>query len=282
MRRISRRLGTSAGIARWAKPNDARPFINLPAEISRVELSWPAPGQLRMRRIISRSRAIATGKYPSQKLGRWVHWESKVERDGQRLVDVAPHVSSFCEQPVKIDFGHEDGPLSHIPDLLVRFFAGTPWLVEFKDDDDPELEFAHARASLLEGPLASLGFKYVLAIRSSLRRKAYVANALWLRRHGCRPLDLVSWERARRLFSHFGSMTLQEFCAAAGGGRESIRAAAALILKGDIRLDMAEPIGPESIMSWCADKKGGGAWLSAPFGETKSSIGTATLTDSPA
>ena len=232
-------------------------------------MHWPPPGQLRVRRIISRSRAIATGKYPSRKLGRWVHWESKVERDGQRLVDAAPQVSSFSEQPVKIEFGHEGFLLAHIPDLFVRFDLGLPWLVEFKDDDDPELDFAQARANLLAAPLAVIGFTYLLVMRSELRREAHIANALWLRRHGRRPLDVVSWERARRMFSESRWMSVREFCAADARGRESVRAVAALILAGDIRVDMAEPIGPETPMSWCKGEQGGGAWLSALFGETK-------------
>ena len=266
MRRISRRLGTSVRNAPWALPAHIKPEIVLPAKVSRCDLHWPLPGQLRVRRIISRSRAIATGKYPSLKLGRWIHWESKVERDGQRLVDVAPDVSYFGEQPVRIDFGCEDCILSHVPDLLVRFFSGMAWLVEFKDDNDPELEFSQARADLLARPLAALGFSYVLVVHSDLRRESYLSNALWLRRHGRRPHNLATWEKSRRLFSHSGSMTLREFCAAGADHRESVRSAAALIMAGNIRVDMAEPIGPETCMSWCGYRNGGGgSWLSALF-----------------
>ena len=282
MRRISRRLGASVRNARWALPAHLKLEIVLPARISRCELHWPPPGQLRVRRIISRSRAIATGKYPSLKLGRWVHWESKVERDGQRLVDVAPNVSYFGEQPVKIDFGCEDCILSHVPDLLIRFFVGTPWLVEFKDDNDPELEFARARATLLGGPLAVLGFRYVLVVHSDLKREAYLSNALWLRRYGRRPHNIVTWERARRLFSHFGTMTLREFCSAEGDHHQAIRSAAALIRSGEISVDMAEPIGLESPLCWREDQNGGAAWLSVLFEGTKSSTGTETLIDLPA
>jgi hypothetical protein len=222
-----------------------------------------------MRRIISRSRAIATGKYPSLKLSRWTHWESHVERDGHRLVDVAAHVRTFCEQPVAIRYGDGANVLEHVPDLLVRLDTPKPWLVEFKTDEDEELPFARARARLLHQPLAQRGFHYFLTVWSSLKLGAYLANARWLRRYGRHRIDLVQRERVRTLMRRFGALTLRQVGEAFDTPRQGWRAAAALVLEGDLRLEMSKPIDENTVLVWASTDSGAGTWLSAAFGETR-------------
>ncbi len=56
-----------------------------------------------MRRIVMRSRARATGKYPSWKAGRMVQWESINELNAFRILDAMPEVSTFTERVLTMD-----------------------------------------------------------------------------------------------------------------------------------------------------------------------------------
>lgn len=63
---------------------------------------FPKPGQLRSRKVVSRSRARPTGKYPSWKMRRMVQWESENELNAFRLLDCDPDVTRFHEQPCEV------------------------------------------------------------------------------------------------------------------------------------------------------------------------------------
>lgn len=55
-----------------------------------LEIAFPPEGTVRARRIVSRSRARPTGKYPSWKMGRMIQWESTNELNAYRLLDANP------------------------------------------------------------------------------------------------------------------------------------------------------------------------------------------------
>ncbi|MCB1552874.1 MAG: hypothetical protein KDJ14_03620 [Xanthomonadales bacterium] len=168
-----------------------------------------------------------------------------------------------------MDYGDEAQCLEHIPDLLIRFDDGIPWLVEFKTDDDPHLPFAMARARLLRQPLLELGFRYLVVLWSTLKSGSYLANATWLRRYGNMPLNLVQRERAKNLFVKFGELCPPAFCTGFGTPGEGRRVLAALMKSGEVDTDMNRPIDEESVLRWCEFGTGDESWLSAAFGVTK-------------
>ncbi len=67
-----------------------------------LELIYPEAGKLRSRRVVSRSRARATGKFPSWKMGRMIQWESINELNAYRRLDATPGANAFYEQPLMI------------------------------------------------------------------------------------------------------------------------------------------------------------------------------------
>jgi len=51
--------------------------FEIPADFSGIRsILLPKPGQMRSRNVVSRSNARSTGKYPSWKMGRMIHWEA--------------------------------------------------------------------------------------------------------------------------------------------------------------------------------------------------------------
>ena len=65
---------------------------------------FPEPGQLRSRKVVSRSSARPKGKYPSWKVRRMVQWESENELNAFRLLDCDPDVTCFNEQPCEVKY----------------------------------------------------------------------------------------------------------------------------------------------------------------------------------
>ena len=63
---------------------------------------FPEPGELRSRRVVSRSNSRSAGKFPSWKMKRMLHWESIHELNAFRLLDCDPDVTCFSEQPCQI------------------------------------------------------------------------------------------------------------------------------------------------------------------------------------
>src|ERR1039457_2276067 len=78
---------------------------------------FPAPGQMRFRRVVSRSNARSAGKYPSWKMDRMMHWESNNELNAFRLLDCDPNVTSYSEQPCRIAYVMDGVERIHFPDI---------------------------------------------------------------------------------------------------------------------------------------------------------------------
>ncbi|GAB2551729.1 hypothetical protein GCM10027065_23500 [Rhodanobacter koreensis] len=146
-----------------------------------------------------------------------------------------------------------------------------PWIVEFKRDDDPELEAAYHRAELLAPVLKQAGYEYLVVLGSTLRQHSYLKNTKWLLRHGRHPCSLVELERVRRLYGRSHSLRLSQLTQAFGSICEAWRLTARLILDGHLHVDMRVPVDEQAVITWLQEPYAEGeiSWLRAAFGVTK-------------
>lgn len=160
----------------------------------------PANGKLRSRKVVSRSRARGTGKFPSWKMGRMVEWESPYELKVFRIIDADPTILSFSEQPVVISFLMSGEVHRHYPDLAVQRQSGVElWEIKpRKDNVDAETK---ARTELLSSALAEYGIRYELVGAAEFAQGSTLANAETLLKRGRTPVSAIEREQARRLFS---------------------------------------------------------------------------------
>lgn len=130
-----------------------------------LSIQWPAHGQQRIRKVVRRSNARSTYKYVSQKVGRMVHCESRVEKSCFQYLEQQEAVSAYSEQPCLITYCLvPDGKRQqHVPDALVHFADGRPseiWEIKAeKDVDEPELL---ERSLLMSRELPRWGYNYRL------------------------------------------------------------------------------------------------------------------------
>ena len=145
--------------------------------IPEIEIRFPKNGKLRSRKVVSRSNAVNSGKYPSWKMERMMQWESIHEGNAMRILDATPRVISFNEQPCEIIYTLNGMKRRHYPDFMVIEQQSREfWEVKTeRDANDPDVA---ARTRFLTVALAVYGYGYRMVLAETLGRKS--AN-LWRR-----------------------------------------------------------------------------------------------------
>lgn len=171
-----------------------------------VDIKYPDQGKIRARKVISRSKGRSTGKYPSWKMRRMVHWESPHELNAFRLLDANPAVVSFHEQPLVIRFVLGGVEHLHYPDVLVNL-SSTRELLEIKSASEAVAPDVVARTRLLQATLPQKGFTYRMVIGEDLAREPRLSTVLTILKYGRQPISLVEHEHIRRLLQATGEIS---------------------------------------------------------------------------
>jgi len=205
--------------------------------ISSIE--FPEPDQLRSRRIVTRSRARATGKYPSWKMGRMLQWKSVNELLAFRLLDCDPEVKRFNEQPCEIVYVQNGVAHSHFPDILVEM-DGLKQLWEVKPESEALRPEIASRSALLVKELPKWGYSYRVVIGQDLAKQPRLGNAIMLLGFGRAAVSERDQELIRLTLQCQKSLLWSEACSGVYGpkGREIL---CGLALRGALTLDMNAP-----------------------------------------
>lgn len=67
---------------------------------------------------VYRRQRLMPGLWFSATVGRFLEYESLLERDWMLLMDFDREVEWICEQPLRLRYRVDDRPVSHVPDLL--------------------------------------------------------------------------------------------------------------------------------------------------------------------
>ncbi len=177
-------------------------------------IEWP--DKIRARKVVKRSNARVTFKYPSIKAQRVVECESEIEKDACILLDVNPSVLTYSEQPAQIFFHFDGENRIHYPDLLVEFVNGKTF-VEIKDHQNAEDNFIKARTQVLTKLLPLQGYSYLLLTDEEIRQEPRLSNAKNLLRYGRKSVDLKQTEQVRRHIKLKGFVTLGDLQSALFG-----------------------------------------------------------------
>lgn len=199
---------------------------------------------MRARKVVTRSRARPTGKYPSLKSGRMMQWESPHEHCAFQLLDADPSVLSFSEQPALITYKMDGVIHRHYPDLLVKYRHGTElWEVKpWCDALTPEIQ---ARTRLMTQLLPKYGYTYRVMTENELDRNPMLATAQKLIKFGRRPVPLIEWERVRQVFLKHSIINFGDIESGALG-RNGMRYVCRLILEGKLTVDWTLPFGHQT------------------------------------
>lgn len=220
--------------------NESPVLSNINSADRIISISFPRHPNIRSRKIVSRSKARPTGKYPSWKMNRMVQWESENELNAFRILDAHPWANTFLEQPAEIKFFLNGENHTHYPDILVLSnLSKEIW--EVKPNSALGKEDVACRTDFLSKNLLRYGYHYRLIIEEKLIAGPYLKNALLLLRLGRRPVDLVSRERVRLLMQDEKTITWGNLHRGQYGA-DLIPTVCRLLLDGTLSWDINFPI----------------------------------------
>lgn len=200
------------------------------------DIVWAESGT-RAREVVKRSNARVTGKRPSWKVGRMIHWESAIERDAFVLLDTALEVTDFREQPCTITFALEGRKHTHFPDIFIKTKCGDGF-IEVKPDKKVNDTDLQARTNFLQLALITQGYFYRVWFEHEIRRQPYFQNAQFLSRNALRMrLDFFERERLRKRIAESGGVTLGSLRSGALG-EWALQNACRMIQEGCLTIDM--------------------------------------------
>lgn len=208
----------------------------------KIQIIFPQDGKIRSRKVVKRSNARNTGKYPSWKMLRMMQWESVHEGNAMRILDATPNVISFTEQPCEIIYTLNNTKHRHYPDLMVitnnhREF----WEVKTEfDANSPEVA---ERTAFLSQALPEYGYSYRIVFAEVLAKQPRLDNVKRLNKLGRRPVSIIEAERIRRLFTHESVIPWGIF---EQQSHERLRIISRLILEGNLTIDLSQPISPNT------------------------------------
>lgn len=213
-----------------------------------LSIEPPGPEQLRARKVVTRSRARATGKYPSWKMGRMIEWESINELNAFRLLDANPAVRAFHEQPVVIRYRIGNEVHLHFPDVLVET-RGTRELWEIKPATEAARPEYVARTRLLTESLPTHGFVYRMVLADDLAREPRLSNALTILKFGRKPILDTTREAVRMAALNSVALTWGDFESGAFStiGRPPV---CRLLLEGYLQADLDTPLTSATPLIW--------------------------------
>ncbi len=207
----------------------------------------PKDGDLRARKVVSRSKARPTGKYPSWKMQRMMQWESVHELHAFRLLDADPNIFQFVEQPLVVTYVLDGLEHKHYPDVMVKLRSAKE-LWEVKSEGEAQDPETVRRTELMATWLPTFGFRYRLVIAETLTFGAALANASELLHYGRRDIPIVERERVRRLLESVRPITWGAIRTGAIGP-QGRAIASRLILEGALHFDRTKPLTNETVIT---------------------------------
>lgn len=206
--------------------------------VTSIEINFPVNGKIRSRKVVSRSNARNSGKYPSWKMQRMMQWESSHEGNAMYILDATPQVIAFNEQPCEIIYTLNGEKRRHYPDLMVNEKNNCEFW-EVKTQRDANEPAVTERTEFLTKILPAYGYGYRMVLAETLAMQPRLDNVKRLNKLGRQTVPQLEKEKIRRLFLEMPVMTWGMF---ETQSHTAIQHISRLILEGKLSIDLQQPI----------------------------------------
>lgn len=225
----------------YSKHGHISPEKNATNISASIDIQFAYEGE-RARKVVRRSNCRMTGKQPSTKISRMVHWESNYEKEVFQLLEIAPFVASYCEQPATFKYKNGDGVIhTHYPDLFVELVNGIKLFLEIKPDSAKGDVFLLNREKLLKKLLTLRGYIYFQVYPNQIESYHYLENAQHMLWHAKVPAPYPVKLKIQKLLEREKEValgTLIEFLADSNAKSWIFN----LVINGFMTCDLSQPL----------------------------------------
>lgn len=213
------------------------------------------------RKVVKRSNARATFKYPSWKMQTSLQCESENERNCMLYLDMSPNVISFRPQPCHINYVMDGQDHVHYPDIYVETNDGLHF-IEVKTLSGLD-QHIRDRSDLLAKLLPNHGFQYHVVIAELIDNPVFLSNAWYIKRNGRIQMPMLAREQLRQLFQSMGGIPWRSLQSTPENPYLN-QYVCQLILEGLLVIDLTNPITADTLVTWAnhPHAAGEGTWAS--------------------
>jgi len=210
-------------------------LADLPAGVLRKCTPVRSPGVYRRQRHMP-------GHWFSSTAGRFLEYESLLERDWMLLMDFDRQVEWICEQPLRLRYRVDGKPVSHVPDLLV-WRGGEPEICDVKSAERVDDPVFRAQVRAMELACGEAGWGYRVLVEPD---RQLLTSVRWLAGYRESPPD-PDGESARMLsVLAAGPCTICELLSGAVEPMLARPVLMHLLWVGQVLVDVGEPIADGS------------------------------------
>jgi hypothetical protein len=198
----------------------------------------------RVRRIVTRSGRGFRGKFPSLKLGRFVHWESILERDAILMTEYDPSVLSYQEQPCVVTYYDAQGTVrTYTPDLRIERESGETF-AEVKPSRKLAKPDLRAKLEAIALRMKERKQPFRILTELEIRREPRYSNAARIH-DALRSLNSVDRSKLKAIPKSLkGEQRFGDLVKALGSERQVFRH----FVAGNVEIDLDQPISDASLV----------------------------------
>ena len=187
------------------------------------------------------------GVYPSQKSGRRIAWESKLELHSAWWAEVQAHVIASWSQPCRIWLYGDGRPVSYVPDRKDLLADGSIEYVEVKDRFDPNRDPKYtAKLEMAKQALNSLGHSFRIVERCEIEAQPGFAAVKTVQAYRRTRITAVDVSAARSAFRGHHQVSRKDIQDAVGGVLEGLPAICAMIVQRHLAFDPQIGFDPDA------------------------------------
>lgn len=203
-----------------------------------------------IRKITNGGRKVI-GKFPSQKMGRMVMWESQIERDYIYLLEFDPEVISFEEQSVCVRYHDDrDGKIHrYTPDFLVTRVGNRVQVVEVKDDKTAKSDDCRQLFQRVAPIIYREGYEFMVVTDSMIRAQPLLDNVKLLQKYSMIPISDSHLLSLNDILSNRENMPFGEIVGLMGLRGILKQDVFALLRHGILSMDLRKEINNTAIVS---------------------------------
>jgi hypothetical protein len=189
------------------------------------------------------------GKYPSEKVGRAIDFESLLESDCIENLEGDQDVLLYCEQPETIEYDMKGKKLHYTPDFRVIRRSGKPQNIEVK----PKAKTKTAKFKAMIRQVAPIfqkrGEEFIVLTEKTIRMQPRLDNLKILRRYSRESISIVEHIELNAILAKRGKATVAELSSALAQRGITVQKIYALIYRGFLTVDLDKELCPKSVIT---------------------------------